>query len=363
MSAARQCEFGLVLTFFLGAIVQAAEPAGAAKSEIAEVTPENFVAPGPNAADEPLAQQFSMTRAVEFMDSAALDWQQSRQCFTCHTNFAHLIVRPAISADAPAHKTVRSQLEKLVSERWKEKGPRWDAEVVMAGAVLALNDAATTGKLHPLTREALDRIWTVQHEDGGFDWLKCGWPPMESDDHFGATMAVIGVGAAPEEYAKTEKAQAGLEKIRGYLKANPAPTLHHRAMVLWASTYVDGFLTADERQATVDELLKLQHADGGWALASLGDWKREDGKQQDPKTSDGYGTGFVIYVLRRAGLPADDARIERGIAWLKANQRASGRWFTRSLNKDNKHFITHAGTAFAVLALTSCEPQIKTAKN
>ena len=34
-----------------------------------------------------------------------------------------------------------------------------------------------------------------------------------------------------------------------------------------------------------------------WALATLGDWKRSDGKQQDRETSDGYGTGFVIYAL------------------------------------------------------------------
>ncbi|HUY91653.1 MAG TPA: prenyltransferase/squalene oxidase repeat-containing protein [Pirellulales bacterium] len=346
---------------FFAATSRADEPA-APKNEPAAVTLENFVAPGPNTADEPLAKQFSLARAVEFMDSAALDWQKSRQCFTCHTNYAHLMVRPAISADAPAHATVRGALEKLVSQRWKDQGPRWDAEVVMTGAILAINDAATTGKLHPLTREALDRTWTVQRGDGGFDWLKCGWPPMESDDHFGATMAAIGVGAAPEGYAQTEKAQAGLEKIRGYLKANPAPTLHHRAMVLWASTYVDGFSTPEERQATIDELVKLQQADGGWALASLGDWKRSDGKEQDTKSSDGYGTGFVIYVLRRVGLPADDPRLQRGIAWLKANQRESGRWFTRSLNKDSKHFITHAGTAFALLALTSCEPQLAQAR-
>ncbi|HVW36190.1 MAG TPA: prenyltransferase/squalene oxidase repeat-containing protein [Pirellulales bacterium] len=358
MSVARLCGFSLVLACCLSTLARSEEPANAAKSDPSAFTLENFVAPTPNAADEPLAKQFSLVRAVEFMDSAALDWQKSRQCFTCHTNFAHLMVRPAISADVPAHAAVRGALEKLVSERWKEQGPRWDAEVVMAGAVLALNDAATTGKLHPLSREALDRIWTVQREDGGFDWLKCGWPPMESDDHFGATMAVIGAGAAPEGYAQTEKAKAGLEKIRGYLKANPAPTLHHRAMVLWASTYVDGFISPEERQATIDALVKLQQDDGGWALASLGDWKRSDGKEQDTKSSDGYGTGFLIYVLRRAGLPADDARLQRGVAWLKANQRASGRWYTRSLNKDNKHFISHAGTAFALLALTSCEPQV-----
>jgi squalene-hopene/tetraprenyl-beta-curcumene cyclase len=69
--------------------------------------------------------------------------------------------------------------------------------------------------------------------------------------------------------------------------------------------------------------------------------------------SDGYGTGFVLYVLRRAGAPADDAAIRRGVDWLKTHQRESGRWITRSLRKDGRHFLSHAGTAFAVMALTS----------
>jgi squalene-hopene/tetraprenyl-beta-curcumene cyclase len=32
----------------------------------------------------------------------------------------------------------------------------------------------------------------------------------------------------------------------------------------------------------------------------------------------------------KIGVPADDSRIQGGIAWLKANQQAGGRWFTRS---------------------------------
>jgi squalene-hopene/tetraprenyl-beta-curcumene cyclase len=63
---------------------------------------------------------------------------------------------------------------------------------------------------------------------------------------------------------------------------------------------------------------------------------------------------LAIYVLRRASTPADDPRIVRGLAWLKANQRESGHWYTRSLFKDNKHYLSHAGTAMAVMAITSC---------
>jgi squalene-hopene/tetraprenyl-beta-curcumene cyclase len=319
------------------------------------VTLDSVNTPSANSAEEPFAASFSFDAAVRFLDSAALDWQKTRNCMTCHTNYAFLLARPHVSADAPSHQTVRDYAEKLVSQRWEKDGPRWDAEVVCSAVTLAFNDAKTTGKLHPLTRKALDRMWTVQQKDGGFKWLKCGWPPMESDDHYGVTFAAIGVGVAPEKYAETAAAKAGLDKIRSYLKANPAPPVHHKAMVLWASTYVDGLMTEDEKKACIDELLSLQRSGGGWGLAALGDWKRADKKPQDKETSDGYGTGFVIYVLRRAGVSASHPKIAAGLKWLKTNQRASGRWYTRSLNKDNKHFITHAGTAFAVMALAECQ--------
>lgn len=339
----------LVLSLVCAGSLGAAEP----------VTLKNVKDPGPNRLDEPLAKRFSAQKAARFLDSASLFWQKKRGCFSCHTNYAYLYARPAISSDAPAHREVRHFAEKLVTERWAKKGPRWDAEVVATAAALAFNDAATTGQLQPETKTALDRMWTVQRKDGGWSWLKCNWPPMEIDDHYGATLAAIAVGVAPGDYAKTEKARKGLAKIRAYFKKNPPQMIHHEAMLLWASSYLDGFMNDKEKQACIAKLFVLQKKDGGWNLASLGKWKRADKKKQDTKTSDGYATGFVIYVLRRAGVPAKDARIQRGIAWLKAHQRQSGRWITRSANKDNKHYISHIGSAFAVMALAACG-EIKT---
>lgn len=318
------------------------------------LTLENVKAPEPNKPDEPVAKAYSLDKATEFLDAAALTWQKERKCFTCHTNYAYLYARPQIEAEVATHQTVRKFAEELVEKRWAEKGPRWDAEVIATAAALAFNDAATTGKLHPLTRQALDKMWTLQREDGGWSWLKCGWPPMESDDYYGVGLAAVAVAVAPEEYRQTPAAQAGIAKMKAYLAKNPPPTVHHSAMLLWASSYGADFLTAEQQTAVKDKLLALQHVDGGWSLPSLGNWKRDDGSEQS-KNSDGYGTGFTIYVLRRAGVPANDPLLERGVAWLKKNQRESGRWFTRSLKKDGHHFITHAGTAFAVMAIQSCE--------
>jgi squalene-hopene/tetraprenyl-beta-curcumene cyclase len=184
---------------------------------------------------------------------------------------------------------------------------------------------------------------------------------MEHDDYYGATLGALAAGLAPEGYAKSDAAKPGLDKLRGYLAKTPAPDLHHRAMLLWASTKVDGLLAADRQQAIVAELKAAQRADGGWCLPALGQYKRRDEAKSpnDPAApSDGYATGLAVYVLRQAGVPAADPAVAKGAAWLRSNQRESGRWFTRSLNTDqgNRHYIANAGTAFAVLALVACEP-------
>ncbi len=319
------------------------------------LTLENVPPLEPNSPDEPVRDQFSMDAAVSFLDAAALNWQKERKCFACHSDYAFFYTRPLVSWKAPVHDQLRERLEHLAENPRKVKYRV--TETVMAASMLAQNDALTTGKLQPITRRALDRIWTVQREDGGFDWMKYDQPPSEIDDHYGATVAVIGVGAAPDGYAETEAARAGLKKIRQYFKANPPANLHHRAMKLLGSLNVDGIMTEAERKQVVKDLFTLQKPDGGWAVVTLGNWERSDDKPRDMDTSDGYGTGFAVYVLRAAGVPADDSRIQKGIAWLKTNQRESGRWFTRSMWKDSRHYITHAGTAYAIIALAMCEEE------
>jgi len=324
------------------------------QSPPAAVTLSNVEAPAENDPEEPLAETFSADQAEHFLDASSLTWQKQRDCMTCHTNYLYLLARPALGAEDEAHRTVRTYAEKLVTDRWPEHRPRWDAEVVMTAMVLAYNDRLTSGKLHPTSRTALDRMWTVQSEKGGVSWINCGWPPFELDDEFGATMMALAVSVAPESYADTSAAQAGIEKLKRYLTETKMPTLHHRAMLLWAETHRPGWLTATERDEVVSEILSLQHEDGSWSIATLGDWKRKDGSPQDVVSGDGYATGLAIVLARASGIAVDDARLQKGIAWLKANQRASGRWFTRSLFQDSRHYITHAGSSLAVMALTAC---------
>jgi squalene-hopene/tetraprenyl-beta-curcumene cyclase len=73
-----------------------------------------------------------------------------------------------------------------------------------------------------------------------------------------------------------------------------------------------------------------------------------------PAESDGYATGLIVYVLRQAGVAANQEPIRRGVDWLKTHQRASGCWFTHSIRADGEHHIANTGTAFALMALRAC---------
>ena len=311
-------------------------------------------------ADEPLAAEFSAERAASYLDRAALTWQKKKKCAACHTNMAWLFARPALTSALKDSGEVRSFFEDYPKERWKKRKPTekqgfWP---VVVGAGLTFHDIQTTGRLSDVARETLDLMWTVQREDGGWRWPHDDYAPLEIDDHYGVTLAALTVGVAPDGYAETEAAKVGLENLRRYLRNDPPKSLHHRAMLAWCSKRIEGIATPEERAKALEELLALQLPDGGWSTASfLTDWEgleREDGKPLDTKTSDGYGTGLVIVIARELGIPADDPRIQKGIVWILANQRESGKWFTRSPTNECGNLMSNVGSAFCILALQSC---------
>lgn len=303
--------------------------------------------------NEPLAKTFSATKAGEYLDGVGINWTRDRGCITCHTNMPYLTARPLLKGDE--WKEVRDFLDKDVTS-WGNGGkPSGDAYVVATAFALAFNDAQQGGKLSGTTKSALDKMWGVQAKNGAWNWLKCDWPPLEHDDYYGATLAALAVGYAPGGYATTDKAKAGLKRLKAYFTDTPPPDLHHTAMLLWASTKVPDLMSTETKAKAIQDLKAKQRKDGGWSLPSLGEYKRRDEKKSpnDPNAdSDGYGTGFVAFVLMQAGEKASSDTVAAAVKWLKANQRESGRWYTRSLNNDKAHYITNAGTAFCVLALS-----------
>jgi squalene-hopene/tetraprenyl-beta-curcumene cyclase len=315
--------------------------------------------PFPYAAAEPKAQGFSLSKGAEYLDGVARFWMRDNSCGACHANFAYLMARPLVGEHpSPLLKETRQFLET------RTPNPRrfsFDSRAVSIAFALAWDDARSGGKLQPSTRQTLRHMWGLQKPHGGWNPLGCGEVlPPETDGHYTVTLAALAAGVAPEGYARTPEAQDGLTKLRRYLVRYPARILHDDAMRLWASLHVDGLMTAAGREATAQSLLAAQGQDGGWSLPALSTRPTPAEARKFP--SDGYGTAFVIYVLRQAGVPATRPEIARGVGWLRSNQRASGRWFTPAPVSPTEGgvgsrdlYAQNLGTAFAVLALKACE--------
>ncbi|MBL8850084.1 MAG: squalene--hopene cyclase [Planctomycetaceae bacterium] len=371
----RTARLALLASILIAGVGRGAEP----------LTIQTAAEPPEISPDEPLAPEFSLELAARNLDNTALHWQREYQCAACHTLPPYLMARPLLSSVAPEPPEVREFFERIVNERLEGEPalPKdgISAIIVETAAALAFHDRRTTGTLHPTTRTQLDRMWTFQRADGSWEWPFRDVPPIKSDEHYGVTMAALATGAAPDGYAATDAARHGLDNIRRYLAANPAYSLHQQSMLLWAGTLVDDLAAGFDPARTIEALRAAQGPDGGWSLASLtentGDPDRQteegqshraaDGHGRDflvyvgrdkayrsSLASDGYATGFTVFVLRQAGVPADDPAIRRGAAWIKSHQRASGRWFTPAQSWSTQDYIANAGNAYVIMALDEC---------
>jgi squalene-hopene/tetraprenyl-beta-curcumene cyclase len=349
---------GLSFVLFDSTELQAQEPA--------QELPRRSATYETNRADEPLADEFSFDQAVRFMNKTSSWWQDRKDCVTCHTNGLSLVGQAMLPTPHPATELSRefaqSYLKSFIVDGRVPRGQHGSIEgLVTTSAMLAISDAIVNqGQLKPATRQALDYVWSKQDASGAWTgWLKCDWPPFEHDDHFGVSLMAVAVAMAGEEYAQSPTAKVGIQRINRYLKKHPPTNSHQKGMLLWAGRYMPNLVPAKKKHQWREELLALQQEDGGWSLLSLGDesWKRAGNGNRQDTISDAYGTGFAIFVLRQAGIKADSPALKGGVDWLKSNQRESGRWFTRSLKfrtTPSKHYISHAGTTFAIMALIEC---------
>lgn len=322
-------------------------------------------------ADEPRLPQAVPARALEHLEAGTKAWSGARGCVSCHTNGTYLQVRPALSAwfGPPAAEQREFHVAQLRSfegmDRAALQKSTRPAQIIYVAAGLAEWDAHVTGTLSAETRAALALMFQIQLDSGTWGTLDC-WPPLESDAYHEATVAAMAIGTAPGWLAGVDDdaTKAAVERLTTYLRDTPPPHDYGRLLLLWAATRMPGLLSDARRAELVEMVWRHQRPDGGWSIrtfAAPGAWgggNRRAKLEAEPEftdpPSDGHQTGLAVLVLRAAGVEASDPRLARGVAWLKANQRASGRWWTRSLNTDSWHFITYSGTAYALLALAAC---------
>jgi squalene-hopene/tetraprenyl-beta-curcumene cyclase len=320
-------------------------------------------------------------------------------CVSCHTVMPYVLSRPALRK-ALAEDGITSNERLILAnvakrvQLWKEVAPYYDDEnyglhkaaqsratEAVVNAFLLTSIDAQTGRLSEDTRMALADMWALQQTDGdtkgAWLWQVFDLKPWESrgSEYYGATLAAMATGTAPEGYRARPEIQSSLKMLIEYLQLNSsAQSILNRVTLLWASTKLPGLLSTKEKQSIVDEVMAKQRPDGGWNTSSIsltwrdlnlgsffGKWKRDDGTPQEVQ-SDGLATGFIIYVLEESGASRQQDQIRRGLDWLVQHQDPKeGSWTSYSLNKRRVpssnigHFMTDAATGFAVLALSDAD--------
>jgi len=308
-------------------------------------------------------------------------------CVSCHTAVPYAISRPALRS-VLGEQTATVNEQKLVDNvtirvrLWKDVEPWYSDENVgvhktresrgtesILNAFILSNYDAQTGSLSADTILAFANMWALQQqagdEKGSWSWYQFDNQPWEASDsqYYGAALAAIAVGTAPENYKSSPEVQSNLKSLREYLAGHASKqSLLNRIMLLWVSAKLPGIVEPEGSRAIVAEIFSKQQDDGGWSLTSLiGPWKRHDGTPLET-TSDGYATGLAIYVLEQTGITRKNLKMNQGLLWLVNNQdKTEGRWLAYSLNRkrdlssDTGPFMNDAATAYAVLALTKAK--------
>lgn len=316
-------------------------------------------------------------------------------CVSCHTAVPYALSRPVLrqTLGETEFSIQERRLLDDVTKRvrlWKEVGPFYSdkgdgayktgesrgTEAVLNALILASYDAQN-GKLSDDTRAAFNNMWALQETDGdskgAWPWLQFDLEPWEASDsqYYGAALAAVAVGTAPDNYRSVPAIQHNLMLLREYLDRRYASqSALNRVALLWASSKLPGLVGPARQTSIIAQVLSEQQVDGGWSLPTvakpsswsldsfLDRWIREDGTTQDRK-SDGYATSMMVFALQQAGIPRENVQVQKGLSWLIHNQdKTEGLWRSISPNKRRDpssgigHFMSDAATAYAVLALT-----------
>jgi squalene-hopene/tetraprenyl-beta-curcumene cyclase len=337
-------------------------------------------------ADEPKVQRFgpgTVQAAAKYLDDGALYWVREKTCLACHSTGVYMVERSALTKHLgkPSEEVLKYFID-TVPDTAGRPGDRAHTSVWRSSG-LASWDRHVEGKLSEHTDRSLRHTVRILPDDNMYDTIKLIEIPYITTRFELTVQAMRAMVTAPGwlENLQDPELLARVERIKKHLREHRPLNDYELALKLQLANLMPGLVSEDERQAAIAMLWSKQLPDGGWSTRRMSDllkWRLEAHpptaqqpwkEAMDPTVvaliqnlpdaaspgSDPYMTAFAIVLLRESGVPASDQRIQRGIAWLKENQRASGRWWMDSLYRGNYNYITYISTAQALRALALCD--------
>lgn len=331
-------------------------------------------------ADEPRVKSFgpeSILAAKKYLDDGANYWVRERSCVACHSTGVYMAERPALTALLGKPSTevldefVESVTDKIGPPEIRDGVKYWGASIqsVWRSSGLAAWDKHVSGTLTEPTVKSLRHTLQCLADEGFIKTIDQVEIPYITTDFELTVQAARAIANAPGWLAAITDADTleRIERMKKYLSNHAPINDYEQAVKLQLATFMPDLVSQEQREASIAMLWRQQLFDGGWSTRRMSDlmlWhKKMDPKvvamiQSEPDAanpeSDPYLTAFAIVLLREAGVPATDPRIQNGITWLKQNQRESGRWWMKSLFRDTYHYSTYISTAQALRALALC---------
>src|SRR5437764_1027316 len=321
----------------------------------------------------PQVQQ-TVDRAIKYLQSESGAWLNTRKCAACH--HAPMPLWALSEADRQGYaidkKFVADTTESLLGSKDKllaskifpnpadPPDPRPQGRGLNMGlpflaiAVRSL-PSLTEGQKQSLKLIA-EEIVKKQQPDGSWEFFATlRRPPINESQTTDAAWIIMALeGQAGPDAPKSQR--EALAKAVAWLNAAKRSDLHQDKALKVLLGVRSGQLPKS-LQTTIDELLALQRADGGWS-------------QTVPELkSDAFATGQTLYVLSLAGLSAERPEIKRGIDFLVATQKPDGSWpmVSRSTPDGSPGSaklltpITCAASSWATLGLARLVPKGKPA--
>lgn len=335
-------------------------------------------------ADEPRVTQFgpeSVKAAAKYLEEGAISWVREKSCVNCHTTGPYLSERPALIPQlgkaneeilADFIEFVPKEIKEVKETATKSGHKHYPAAFTSVWRSLGLAewDKHVTRQTSEHTEKSLRDMFERQSASGAFVSHGEVEIPHITTDFELSLQAARAITAAPGWLSglKDEKIITKVEKLKAWLKQPELKNDFDRVLRLQLAFYLPELVSSAERESALALLSSRQHADGGWStrdFSALNDWHFEISETVSKlitslpdaakPESDAYMTAIAIVLMRQNNVPVKDERIQRGIAWLKKEQRVSGRWWMHSLYRGNYHYITYIATAQALKALALCD--------
>jgi squalene-hopene/tetraprenyl-beta-curcumene cyclase len=331
-------------------------------------------------AAEPKVSAFgpeSIRAAAKYLDDGAVAWMREKSCVACHTPGSYMLDRPMLTRHLgkPSEEVLGDFVDGIPAKPPASKEskdvtyfPGADREVWRT-AGLAQWDKHVTGKLSEHTDRALRSMLLYQSSHGGYLSPGSVEIPYVTTDFELTLHAVRALVDAPGWLANLKDADLlqRIEHMKTFLRETQPRNDYERALRIDLAAMWPELVRKEDHAADVAMLWSKQKVDGGWCTRDMSDTRNWRTPMTDTVVklvealpdaanpgSDPYMTALAIVLLRESGVPASDPRLERGVAWLKAEQRVSGRWWMDSLYRGNYEFITYIATAKAMQALAMC---------